>query len=187
MTLLGTGLSTSFAVDFTALRTSSSKERTMPWPSQPRQPTTDKLLASYKRAYTSAPPSPPNATTTQKAPLAITATMQPPSPSQHLRQASLINRLQNLNVLQALPTIGSLNLSDLATITGTHGSSLEPLMRAAVSSGCILQTTRGEYAHSPLSLAQTRGGEAVLDLCNGWCDQDRNPQLSAPSMVGHLW
>lgn len=75
-------------------------------------------------------------------------------------------------VIQALPTIGSLSLSDLATITGAHPDALEPYLGAAVASGFLVQRPNGEYEHSRESLALTPGGQMLLPMCDGWCSEE---------------
>jgi hypothetical protein len=72
--------------------------------------------------------------------------------------------LLELRVIQAIPTLGSINLSDLSAITSTQPSLLRKLLRQAVSSGFLSQNREEEYSHSAASLMHTSGGAALLDM-----------------------
>jgi len=79
-------------------------------------------------------------------------------------ETAVIRTLLYLKAIQTIPTIGSISLQDLSSITGAQAALLERLLRVVVSSGFIVQTENGEYAHSTLSLGYTNGGSMLLEM-----------------------
>ena len=73
-----------------------------------------------------------------------------------LVEGSTIRTLQHLQALDAIPTTGSISLTDLASATGAQPALLQRLLRVVAGSGFIIQTSGPSYSHTPLSLAYAK-------------------------------
>lgn len=89
----------------------------------------------------------------------LVALMQ--SPAEHATsliartmETAVIRTLLSLNILQAIPTTGSISLEKLATVTETQPSLLERLLRVVTRTGFLIRED-GVYRHTSTSLAYT--------------------------------
>lgn len=84
--------------------------------------------------------------------------------------ASLIQR-----ITCAIPTIGSVSLSELEAITSTPGSHLETTLDLAIDSGLLCRDpNNGENIHTASSLTYTSSGSALLEIF-GYSNKDDIP------------
>ncbi|KAF2764292.1 hypothetical protein EJ03DRAFT_33379 [Teratosphaeria nubilosa] len=99
------------------------------------------------------------------------ALYQQTSPSGN--EALAVENLINMRVIEALPTIGSISLSDLSNITSTHPDVLHRLLQLAIVAGFLHQTRTGEYAHTASSIQHTSGCSALMEILGEQNDEPR--------------
>nr|D7PI17.1 RecName: Full=O-methyltransferase gsfC; AltName: Full=Griseofulvin synthesis protein C [Penicillium aethiopicum]ADI24955.1 GsfC [Penicillium aethiopicum] len=79
-------------------------------------------------------------------------------------ETAVIRTLLSLNVLQTIPTTGSITLQSLAVATETQESLLERLLRVVTKTGFIIRENGG-YSHSHTSLAYAGPLGALFAPC----------------------
>ncbi|KAI0123920.1 S-adenosyl-L-methionine-dependent methyltransferase [Xylariales sp. AK1849] len=96
-------------------------------------------------------------------------------------ETAVIRTLLSLNVLQTIPTTGSISLQSLAVVTETHASLLERLLRVVIRAGFLIRENSAyRHTHTCFGLCWTDWGTFRALL------RRRNSALDQTARVSHL-